>query len=168
MFALKVLFEAQSDADVVWDFGDGSGGSGSTTAHEFVGDEVNGTTFEVLVTATNEAACSTAESMVVQTLPGARAEMSIPETVCAPVEQTFLNQSEGAIEFIWTFEDGTIFEVAEPSKPYVNTSETILSEAVELVVGRKWMPRHHVGSGLRSPRSGLELTLEETEACAPF
>ena len=166
---LKVLFEAQSDADVVWDFGDGSGGSGSTTAHEFVGDEVNGTSFEVLVTATNEAACSTAESMVVQTLPGARAEMSIPETVCAPVEQTFLNQSEGAIEFIWTFEDGTIFEVAEPSKSYVNTSETILSEAVELVALAA-SGCHDTTSAVVyvHPAADFELTLEETEACAPF
>ena len=109
---LKVLFDAQTEADVVWDFGDGSGGSGLSPTHEFVGDEVNGSTFDVLVTATNEAACSTQESMVVHTLPGARAEMSIPETLCAPVEQTFLEQSEGAIESL-TFEDGTI--EAEPT-----------------------------------------------------
>ena len=166
---LKVLFDAQTEADVVWDFGDGSGGSGPSPTHEFVGDQVNGSTFEVLVTATNDAACSTQEILSVHTLPGARAEMSVPETVCAPVDQTFLNQSEGAVEFIWTFEDGTVSEDVEPSKPYVNVSETIMSETVELVALAA-TGCHDTTTSILSvrPAANFDLDLDETEACAPF
>lgn len=166
---LTVVFDAQSEGDILWDFGDGSGGAGPAPTHVFVGDEVNATTFEILVSATNDESCSTRDTLMVQTLPGAKAKMSVPTTLCAPVNQTFLNQSEGATNFVWTFADGTVSEDVEPSKAYANTSDYILSDAVELVALAA-SGCHDTTSAIVNihPEANFTLDLDETEACAPF
>ena len=166
---LVVAFEASSDGDVVWEYGDSSGGSGNSETHTFYGDASEATVFDVVVTATNEFACSTKDTLQVQTLAGAKAEFAIPDAVCAPITQTFLNQSEGAVEYVWTFEDGTTSEEFEPSKAYSNTSEITQSEAVQLVAIANTGCHDTTDAVIYvHPEADVSFSLDQTEACSPF
>lgn len=89
-------------SSVLWDFGDGTTGSGITAEHTF-GKAVG---FPVKMSSTHQSGCvySVARNVQIHPLPVSSFEMS-DESGPAPLKVSFTNKSAGASGYVWTFDD---------------------------------------------------------------
>lgn len=105
-----------------WDFGDGS----PVETHSF-GDAVQHTypspgTYNVKLTVTSDDYCNSPEDTVraLRLSPEVKAAFTTPALGCAPYEANFENNSQGGLDFIWDFGDGTTSTQTTPVHLYSN------------------------------------------------
>lgn len=104
---LSVQFEGTiENADsYTWTFGDGYSSNALNPVHQY---EIGGT-YQVQLTAENECGpISVTETIVVsRPIPTVAFTTTDDRQGCAPLEVTFINQSNNALEYEWTFPGGT-------------------------------------------------------------
>jgi PKD repeat protein len=93
--------------DYIWDFGDGTMGSGPSPSHIYmdtIGAEVQ---FPVTVIVANAFGCSDTLADVVTVFPSPEAHFSVSEVQgCHPLVATLTNTSLGAVTNVWSYGDG--------------------------------------------------------------
>ncbi|WP_462280842.1 PKD domain-containing protein, partial [Salinivirga cyanobacteriivorans] len=112
-----------------WDFGDGTSSDEQDPPHNFEHFNYNGTTtFEVWHTTTSEYGCTDQQSSTVVVEKALKAEFAIdPSAGCNPFDATFVNTTQGADTYQWTFGDGDTYDVnvlQDVSHQYTNSSYT--------------------------------------------
>src|SRR6056297_694668 len=112
-----------------WDFGDGTSSGEQDPPHNFEHFNYNGTTtFEVWHTTTSEYGCTDQQSSTVVVEKALKAEFAIdPSAGCNPFDATFVNTTQGADTYQWTFGDGDTYDVnvlQDVSHQYTNSSYT--------------------------------------------
>jgi PKD repeat protein len=109
-----------------WDFGDGSDTvttSLSTITHTFINSDFAASrTFEITLTAQNDAGCSSEARRQVTVYPDIRAGLNPSLTEgCHPLTVDFANLTLGGEAYIWDFGDGTTSALQNASHTFLNT-----------------------------------------------
>jgi len=166
---LTVEFEATSNGDVVWEFGDGNGESGASVSHTYYGNASNDEVLHAVATALNEWGCTSQQTTDINLLPAAQASFSVSPAACSPYAPVFTNNSERAESFVWVFEDGSTSELAAPEVVLTNTSDTLRADWVQLIALNE-SGCHDPTSAVVTvfPEASFEVNLSQEEACSPF
>ena len=93
--------------DYLWDFGDGSMGSGPSPTHIYI--DTSGTEVQFLVTviARNAFGCADTLSDLVTVFPAPQAQFAVDQVQgCHPLEAELTNTSTGASQNVWNYGDG--------------------------------------------------------------
>ena len=124
---LNVTFQDASPAPItkwIWDFGDGSTGTGSTTTHLYN----SAGNFNVSVVFTDNKGCEgkITKPAVIQIVPPTVKITSVPAGGCIPynyIPTANVTSVDGIATYSWDFGDGTIITGINPSPPhtYANT-----------------------------------------------
>lgn len=106
-------FSQSGYSDYYWNFGDGQiFNSESPDFHPYsdCGE------YTITMSASNEFCRDTISKSVTLTTTPPGANFSLNENMgCAPVEVEFINQSSGALSYLWDFGDGNTFDVVDTS-----------------------------------------------------
>jgi gliding motility-associated-like protein len=106
-FNVTFFSETTDEATYTWNFGDGDAGSGSTVAHTY---ESEGT-FDVTLTVTSTEGCVDTDTydefIYVVDPPIADFSYFMDESIDFNTTVEFINESEGASDYLWDFGDGT-------------------------------------------------------------
>ena len=100
-----VLFQNLVPANQVsnlWSFGDGASSSLIKPSHFYT----ESGTYNVQLTIVNEFGCQSSDSIIINILPTPNSEFEIINPDCTLQPNTFINNSQGASNFIWNFGDG--------------------------------------------------------------
>ena len=166
---LEVQFEATSDGSVVWEFGDDNGDSGISVSHVYYGVSTEGSQFDVVATSVNEFGCISEAFLAIETLPSAQAAIAVSPAACSPYAPEFTNNSDLASHYLWTFEGGDTSDEVEPTRVFVNETEDVLSQTIQLVAYAENGCHDTTSVAITVlPEARFELSLDQTEACSPF
>lgn len=123
---LKVVFTDKSAAGdgaitgITWDFGDGTGGSGSTATHTYTLGGIQ--TAAVIVTNSKGCTNGTERPVKVQSPPDIAFTSSLHESCQTPLTVSFVNNSTATppapLSFSWDFGDGGTGTDAHPQHTY--------------------------------------------------
>ena len=166
---MTVNFAAVADGAVTWEFGDGSGDAGLAVSHTYIGDPTLEVMFETTARVVNDDNCVTEETWPVTTLPSADASFEVVDGLCSPFAPTLTNTSERAISYEWTFEDGSTYNSTEPTHVLTNVTGFMETQVIQLQAFAD-NGCHDVTSRAVNikPEAIFNMTLDQSEACAPF
>ncbi|AEH60743.1 PKD domain containing protein [Methanosalsum zhilinae DSM 4017] len=132
---LEVTFidESEYAVEYQWDFGDGTTSTQTSPTHTY--EEVG--TYTVTLTVTNEVGQDTLSKTITVETPSEMPFASFTATPTSgevPLEVTFIDESENAVEYHWEFGDGETSTQANPSHTYTqpgmyNVTLTVTNEA---------------------------------------
>ncbi len=90
-----------------WDFGDGSTASGASPTHTYINTGISPLQYPVTLIATNAFGCTDTLSDLVTVYPQPVPQFDIVEPQgCHPFTGTLVNNSLGAVSYVWTYGDG--------------------------------------------------------------
>ena len=124
----EAVFENVSvgGSNYYWDFGDGS--DTITTdlnpvVHTFINNDfLNTTQYEVILTAENDAGCSSESRKTISVYPAIQTNFVASQTIgCHPLTVDFTNLTNGGQSYIWDFGDGATSSLSDPSHTFLNT-----------------------------------------------
>ena len=168
---LLVNFDAITEAglDVNWDFGDGNGALGTVATHVYAGDSDVDVTYDVVARVQSDEGCVTEEAMAVVAKPSAEAAFAVSPPECSPFTPVFTNQSQGAVSYLWTFEDGTTTDDETPTQTFTNTTGFEGTQSVTLqALADNGCHDEAQLLVLVYPEANFDLGILEEEHCAPF
>jgi len=118
-----------------WNYGDGtfSTNSDEEHIHVFTQSGAGVASFQISLTATNQAGCTSTSTQQFQLYPQVVAAFTSNNQGCSPFTASFVNQSAGATSFEWSFGDGLISSLTNPSHTYFTDHTTDLSLTAQLV-----------------------------------
>ena len=168
-----VNFESTSDENstITWDFGDDQSSNNSNEEHTYINENIdpNGTTFIISATATNLTGCVAMDILEVSALKGAVASVTSSDNGCAPLNTTFTNNSENAIDYSWNFSDGDVSNDFEPVHTFENTSENLASYSAELIAISENGCNDSTSVVITAfPELIIDISLAQNEGCSPF
>ena len=136
-YPLEVTFSNQSAgaAENTWAFGDGttSNSTDPSITHVYFNPSANPVVYTATLTVTTEHGCTDSDALAIEVSPVIEAEFDAPAPGCSPLTAAFINQSEGAVSFEWTFGDGTSSTEPHPVHTFTNLSTGIATYPVQLV-----------------------------------
>jgi PKD repeat protein len=158
-----------------WDFGDGTvintSDPGPVTYTFTNTDFLNPRIFEVVLTAENDAGCTSQAVRNITVLPDIQALFDASSTEgCHPLSVDFTNLSNGSQTFIWDFGDGTSSNLSDPSHMFSNTGSSDSTYTVTLVTispDNECQDSYSVNITVH-PYINAEFTFEENYQCSPF
>lgn len=99
-----------------WDFGDGSTGSGPNPQHTYINGTDSIVHFPISLVATNAFGCTDSTSGVITVFPAPVSQFTLGSTTgCHPLVTTLGNQSQGAVDYQWSYGDGQTSDTAAAS-----------------------------------------------------
>ncbi|HKC68086.1 MAG TPA: PKD domain-containing protein, partial [Bacteroidia bacterium] len=117
-----------------WNFGDGGTSTGVTPVHTFTNTSLVKDSFNVQLVVTNSFACKDTLKKYVYVLPKVHAAFTCDTTGCSPFKSTFINSTQGANSYIWTFGDAaTTYTVTNPIHIYTNTTSITVTYTAQLI-----------------------------------
>ncbi len=108
-----------------WNYGDGNTSTNSDPVHvhEF-GNLQNGqSSFNILLVASSIEGCIDTASAVFTIFPDLVADFEVDTIGCSPFNAVFINQSQDAISYEWTFGDGQFSGQTNPLHQYTTDNE---------------------------------------------
>ncbi|MDA0945900.1 MAG: PKD domain-containing protein [Bacteroidetes bacterium] len=166
---LYVQFNASSNDNVTWEFGDDNGGTGLAPDHTYIGSQEVEVTHQVVAVAVDDHGCTTERSLAITMQPSADATFTVSPPSCSPFTPTFTNQSERADQYLWVFEDGTTSNLDEPTHTFLNNTGFLESEIVRLIAynANGCNDTTQVGVSV-FPEAQFDLGFNVIEECSPF
>lgn len=118
------------DMVLSWNFGDGTEyeSTDDLIFHTFENTTNEILTFDITLTATNEFGCDSILTRTITVYPEVDILFSHEEAGCHPFEVSFINETENANFFNWTFGDGLESDAHSPVHIYHNFSHTQVAE----------------------------------------
>jgi PKD repeat protein len=136
-YPLEVTFSNHSAgaAENTWAFGDGTTSTSTdpSITHVYFNPSANPVVYTATLTVTTEHGCTDSDALAIEVSPVIEAEFDAPAPGCSPLTAAFINQSEGAVSFEWTFGDGTTSTEPHPVHTFTNLSTGIATYPVQLV-----------------------------------
>lgn len=106
-----------------WTYGDGASSTTTQPAHAHTWNNFAGPgtlSYPVTLTATTTNGCTDTYTTTVEVHPAVTAGFVAPDAGCAPLDAAFINVSNGADSFSWTFGDGGVSTEEAPVHTYLN------------------------------------------------
>jgi len=119
-----------------WEFGDGDTSTLSDPSHLFINNFGVDTSYTISLAAFTTFGCSDTSSQIVDVYPNPIAQFSDSAQVinCSPAIIKFTNQSSnGAVTFLWDFDNGSIDQSIHPQDTFINTTNVLDTFTVVLV-----------------------------------
>lgn len=118
-----------------WGFGDGTFSTSPDTLlqHQYVNITDNYIAYELTLSLTNDAGCTSAMSKTILVYPEIISSFLADTGGCSPFFASFMNTSEGAIAYNWAFGDGTISDTIHPTHLFTNNTTNIINRSIMLV-----------------------------------
>jgi PKD repeat protein len=122
-------------ASYEWSFGDGNFTAEENPTHTFLNFGNTDTTYTVILTAFTAFGCGRSDSLNVTVQPGSLAAFTDNSNPpgCSPFAAEFVNESQGAVSYLWDFGDGTTSTATNPAHLYNNTTGFLQTYNVELI-----------------------------------
>ncbi|MBK7946125.1 MAG: PKD domain-containing protein, partial [Flavobacteriales bacterium] len=91
----------------LWDFGDGSSGTGPSPTHTYINSTTSDQTFTVMLVGSNAFGCVDTAYADVLVFPNPTAQLQASPLIgCHPLTAQLTNLSTGANSFVWNYGDG--------------------------------------------------------------
>ena len=170
---LTVNFESvcSENATITWDFGDNQSSNSPVNQHIYLTESIdtNGTIFEVIATATSPVGCIAMDTIEIVANISAVANFSSSNNGCSPLNTIFINNSENASEYSWSFSDGLNSSEINPVHTFENTSENTQTFPIELIAIAENGCNDITSMTLEVyPELVIDFTISQNEGCAPF
>jgi gliding motility-associated-like protein len=112
-------------ADAVsWTYGDGSSSETNalTHSHEFTNNGNEPEVMEVTLAAISNEGCNSSQTVEITIYPSVSASFMNPGEFCSPAQIALVNTSENAVSYEWTFGNGLMSIMQNPTTNYSNNS----------------------------------------------
>ena len=106
--AVHILNNSTGAVSYMWEYGDGTASNSSAYnhVHDYSNSPFQLNSYTVQLTATSENGCVDQASANYTIYPGVVAAFAVDTIGCAPHNAPFVNQSVGAVSYLWNFGDG--------------------------------------------------------------
>ena len=150
----------------VWDFGDGTKGSGSTPAHTYT----TAGEFDVTLTVTSKFGCSNTlkQTAFIRIVPPTVTIGNAPAGGCAPFTFTptpIVNAIDGVAGYSWDFGNGLVSSIPNPSATYSSVGVYAVSLAITTTGGCTASVNFPSGVKVGTPPA-TDFNIGKTVACA--
>lgn len=118
-----------------WNFGDGTTSSSSNTilTHQYINTTTNYLSYELELTVTNNAGCSSHFSKTIFVYPNLTSSFISDTSGCNPLLASFTNTSTGASVCNWDFDDGSSSSNIHPTHIFTNNTTNNIIRNVTLI-----------------------------------
>jgi PKD repeat protein len=157
-----------------WDFGDGTVIVTNDTlplTHTYDHDDPDPVVYEIIMTASNDQGCSESVSRSLTIYPKIIADFSATvDEGCNQLEVQFIQNSTGAYEYLWDFNDGGTSSDPEPFHIFKNESYTDIDTFdVWLYVESEYLCRDSISMTITVyPAIKADFAIDIVEDCSPF
>ena len=174
---LDVTFQHQTTGanEYYWDFGDGaiSNSAQSEIYHSFVNNTSETITYTVSFSALSEYGCSVSETLYIEVLPDVVADFTVDsEAFCSPYELEITNISQGADDYLWSFDGGATFEIINDTQFsyfFENDSAEPLGIDIWLIARNTYECADTIVRSITVfPEVKSEFLMDITEGCSPL
>jgi PKD repeat protein len=158
------------NADIfAWDFGDGTTTADENPSHQFANNTSSIQQFEVQLIAYTPNGCDDTTSTTISVFPQPDFDFTLPaDTGCNPFTVQF-PVVIGAINYQWTFGDGTISSAPNPAHTYGNSTLAPISYEVELVATSAFGCNDtSTASVTVNPDPVAQFSVDRTSGCGPL
>jgi PKD repeat protein len=157
-------------ASYIWNYGDGTSSTNANFEHTHIyqapGNNVE--TYLISMIAINQIGCTDTMSVPFNLYPSVTAAFTADTTGCSPYNAVFVNQSEGAIIFEWSFGDGAISSLPNPTHLYMTDYTTDLVYPVQLIVESEFGCRDTANANMHIYHSPLSVVqVDSLFGCYP-
>lgn len=150
-----------------WDFGDGTTSTLQHPNHTYQGRPLMDTTYQIKMVGMSDKGCpgdTVYKTMLIRQYPIADFQAS-PDSGCGPLHVQFLNNSLGAVSYLWDFGDGTFSNIINPAHTYVNNT----TYSVKLIATNIYGCTDTAsGTVYVSPFPGVSFSHVISDGCAPL
>ncbi len=153
-----------------WEYGDGLGSYTTDTTHTHIytnnTDEV--VTYETVLTAISPQGCLHTFELPIQVYPTLEASFTIPAAVCSPVTVNPVNTSTNANSYNWSFGNGVISNLTNPSVYYPIGDGEVVNYTISLEATSNYGCQDSTQAIIEvHPNPIASFTLNESAACEP-
>ncbi|HXU27339.1 MAG TPA: PKD domain-containing protein, partial [Bacteroidia bacterium] len=122
------------DTGVVWNFGDGGTSILANPVHSFTNTALTKDSFNVQLVVSNAFGCKDTTKKYVSVFPKVHASFISDTIGCSPLKVTFINSTQGASGYVWSFGDVTAGSTAtNPVHVYTNTTSVVKTYTAQLI-----------------------------------
>lgn len=119
----------------LWNYGDGNN---STVAdfvhtHQFDDPLSGNMDYTIVLVASTEHGCTASQSEVFTLYPAVNAQFAVDTIGCSPFNAQFMNQSQGAVSYGWTFGDAQVSGITSPGHVYTTGFENDTTYTAQLI-----------------------------------
>ena len=157
-------------SDYVWDFGDGSPTTTEANpSHEFVNLTGTLVNYTVTLIANTAFGCSDTSTATVTVYPQPNFDFTLDvDSGCAPFNVQFPVVS-GAVNYYWTFGDGTISIAPNPSHTYPNNTLNDITYTAQLVATSAFGCKDTATADIVvHPNPITQFSVDQTAGCSPL
>jgi PKD repeat protein len=118
-----------------WTYGDGTSSANGNYEHTHVFSAPGNTieSYQIALVAMNQIGCADTMSVQFNLYPQVIAAFTTDTIGCAPFDASFVNQSENAVIFEWSFGDGALSSLPSPTHQYLTDNTTDIVYPVQLI-----------------------------------
>lgn len=153
-----------------WYYGDGgmSHNPNATHSRTFVNNGSQLEEFNVVLEAHSDYGCSSQANVLIQVYPQVEAAFEQPGEFCSPISVGFINSSTNGSTYQWDFDNGVQSIMQNPVIYFSNTSDTVSTFNVELLVTSAYGCQDTAAMPLVVyPLPSVSFAITEPNACAP-
>lgn len=154
-----------------WIFSDGAASTSEAPTHTFLNLGDTDTTYTVVMTAFTEFGCAASDTIEITVFPGASASFhdnGLPPS-CAPFAAEFINTSQGADSYLWSFGDGNTSTEESPSHLYTNLTGFVQNFTVQLIAFKNNGCHDTTSSNvIVYPSASFNFAITPDSACSPL
>ena len=154
-----------------WIYGDGTTSDTTLAVHQhtYVSTSTIPVDYNLTLVVASNNGCQAQFTEVVTVNPPITAAFVSDTAMCSPALFNFINQTTGAISYLWDFDDGILSGATNPFHQYVNNSGTDDNYTVELVANNIYGCTDTVSQDITvfsQPIAGVDITT--IEPCYPL
>src|SRR6185437_4001071 len=124
---------------VIWNFGDGGSSALASPVHSFTNTALTKDSFNVQLIITNAFGCKDTAKKYIGVLPKVRASFTSDTLSCSPFESTFINSTQGANGYEWSFGDASATtNTTNPIHTYSNTTGVVKTYTAQLIANNSF------------------------------
>lgn len=156
--------------EFLWNYGDGNAADTTAEFHEhtFVSTMTVPQTFQVSLVAVSDFGCSDTAGVDITVYPEVTASFQPEAEGCTPLDVSFVNQSFGAVTYLWQFGDGNESFQPNASHIFVNSQDTVRDFNVSLVAQSAFGCTDTAYQNVKVfPLPSVSFAVESIEGCYP-
>ena len=133
--AVHILNNSTGAVSYMWEYGDGTASNNSAYnhVHDYSNSPFQLNSYTVQLTATSEYGCVDQASATYTIYPGVVAAFAVDTIGCAPHNAPFVNQSVGAVSYLWNFGNGQQSSETSPVHIFDAPFDTDVELTVEMI-----------------------------------
>lgn len=168
----QVNFQNNSSVATSYAWNYGNGNTSDTLdlihQHEFVSTSTAPQDFQVSMVASTDFGCTDTVSIEITVYPEVIAQFAPESEGCSPLQVDFVNTSFGGATYNWTFGDGNLAFIPNPSNIFVNSMDTVRDFTVTMVAQSGFGCTDTTRGNIKVfPLPDVSIALNGVEGCFP-